>query len=85
MPHGGQLKGQLMTVPLVSYEEVVRSICMQPVYAVEVCISTEPRGLTDTQYQGMVMPCHAIPFHSIPCRAMLCSAVPRQAMPVTVT
>lgn len=72
MPHGSQLKGQLMTVPLVSYEEVVRSICMQPVYA--ICITTDPRGLTDTQYQGMVMPCHANPCHAVPCYAVHCSA-----------
>ena len=29
MPHYGQTTGQLMTVPLVSYAEVVRSTCMQ--------------------------------------------------------
>ena len=29
MPHYGQTNGQLMTVPLVSYAEVVRSTCMQ--------------------------------------------------------
>lgn len=29
MPHYGQPNGQLMTVPLVSYAKVVRSICMQ--------------------------------------------------------
>lgn len=29
MPHYGQPNGQLMTVPLVSYAEAVRSTCMQ--------------------------------------------------------
>ncbi len=29
MPHYGQTNGQLMTVPLVSYAEAVRSTCMQ--------------------------------------------------------